>query len=300
MASFSTGTAVGCAGVAAVIMVIMAMGGCLRGQALRACPSRQVGLTSLDLLIGFTWMFGVGPAILHTLLSVSGLLAETDMDLWDLRPWQVGTWMLLAQAATQLPVVLFVVVRISGNRHALRELGLIPRNPARELRAGFVAFLMATLLVLATSGLVMEFAKLSGYTPPETGHKMLEVMKRSTSTWAITLLITSAVLVAPVLEEIIYRGLLQTALLSVGLRSHRWPLIMVASTIFAVIHIGPNGPAAWQTLPGLFLLAMVLGWLYERTGSLLPPILVHVAFNATNTFLVLMPTLAKQGCALRL
>jgi len=39
---------------------------------------------------------------------------------------------------------------------------------------------------------------------------------------------------------------------------------------------------AWQVLPSLFVLAVVLGWLYERTGSLLPSVLVHMGFNAIN------------------
>jgi membrane protease YdiL (CAAX protease family) len=40
-------------------------------------------------------------------------------------------------------------------------------------------------------------------------------------------------------------------------------------------------------LPGLLVLGVVLGWLYERSGSLLPCVLVHAGFNALNIAMVL-------------
>jgi membrane protease YdiL (CAAX protease family) len=41
-------------------------------------------------------------------------------------------------------------------------------------------------------------------------------------------------------------------------------------------------------LPGLLVLAVVLGWLYERWGSLLPCVLVHALFNSGNCALALL------------
>jgi hypothetical protein len=59
--------------------------------------------------------------------------------------------------------------------------------------------------------------------------------------------------------------------------------IFFAALLFAMVHIGG---AAWQTVPSLFVLGVILGWVYERTGSLLPCILIHAIFNGVNIAIV--------------
>jgi membrane protease YdiL (CAAX protease family) len=86
----------------------------------------------------------------------------------------------------------------------------------------------------------------------------------------ITLRIGAAV-VSPLAEEVFFRGMLQTLLLPL-LRS-RWLVIAVASVLFAL----PHEPL--YALPALFVLAIFLGYAYERSGCLWPPILMHVLFN---------------------
>ncbi len=66
--------------------------------------------------------------------------------------------------------------------------------------------------------------------------------------------------------------------------SRRWLVIVVGATIFAGIH---TGSVAGEALPGLFVLGLILGWLYESTGSLLPSVLVHAGFNLFNSLLTL-------------
>ena len=93
---------------------------------------------------------------------------------------------------------------------------------------------------------------------------------------ALMALLVSAVVVAPILEEMIFRGLVQSALRSL---LGPWATVIVASTLFAALHYGA---ADWVTLPGLLVLALILGWLYERTGSLWPGIIAHAGFNLFN------------------
>ena len=56
-----------------------------------------------------------------------------------------------------------------------------------------------------------------------------------------------------------------------------WPAVLVASAIFAAAHCTQP-----QAVPSLFVLAVVIGYNYERTGRLLAPILIHALFNAAN------------------
>lgn len=82
----------------------------------------------------------------------------------------------------------------------------------------------------------------------------------------------SAVLLAPVAEELFFRGLLQTVV--VNITRSRWAAISIASLAFALVHL--QQPYA---MPALGLLSVLLGFAYERTGSLLPPIAIHALFN---------------------
>ena len=94
-----------------------------------------------------------------------------------------------------------------------------------------------------------------------------------------------AVIVAPVAEEIIFRGYFYGVIRRFG---GRIPALLTSSLLFAAIHVH------LPSIPGLFILAMILCFLYERTASLWAPIALHAAFNATTiVFLILWPELAK-------
>lgn len=83
----------------------------------------------------------------------------------------------------------------------------------------------------------------------------------------------SIALLAPTLEELLFRGAIQGVLLNT-LRKP-WVAIVVSSLIFGVVHMNP------AQIPFAFLLGMMFGWLYYRTGSLLPGIVGHVLNNST-------------------
>jgi membrane protease YdiL (CAAX protease family) len=91
-----------------------------------------------------------------------------------------------------------------------------------------------------------------------------------------------AIVVAPIVEEIVFRGLIYPTLKQNGLpRLALWG----TSLLFAVIH---NNLAI--LLPLTFL-AVVLTLLYETTDNLLAPILTHSLFNFANFFwVVAQPT----------
>lgn len=82
----------------------------------------------------------------------------------------------------------------------------------------------------------------------------------------------SAVLVAPVVEEIFFRGVVQR--LAHQITTSPAAAIVLASLAFAATH------SPWTTQPSIFVLSLFLGWLYFRSGSILVPILMHAIFNA--------------------
>lgn len=86
-----------------------------------------------------------------------------------------------------------------------------------------------------------------------------------------------AIVVAPVAEEMLFRGILYTAIKQLGFKQ-----IALWSTaiLFALIHMN------LATFVPLTLLAVGLALLYEKTTTLLAPIIAHSCFNAINFVLL--------------
>src|SRR6185369_4082201 len=97
-------------------------------------------------------------------------------------------------------------------------------------------------------------------------------------------LVGTAVLGAPFVEELMFRVFLQSALLR--LLGRTWPSILVTSALFALVHLGGGvRPSEAYALAPLFILSVAMGVVYERTRSALAPITMHMAFNALNVAL---------------
>lgn len=96
-----------------------------------------------------------------------------------------------------------------------------------------------------------------------------------------TAIITVAIL-APLLEELLCRGIILRGLLK---RTSTFMAIFWSSLIFAVIHLNP-----WQAI-GAFILGILMGWVYYKTGSLKLTILMHF----TNNFLALLLSWSFPG-----
>jgi membrane protease YdiL (CAAX protease family) len=86
-----------------------------------------------------------------------------------------------------------------------------------------------------------------------------------------------AIVVAPFVEELLFRGFLQSAFAQVV---GEGGALFCTSAVFALLH----GLAA---LPVLFSLSLFLGWLQQRTRSLLVPIGAHALNNAVSLALAL-------------
>ena len=87
--------------------------------------------------------------------------------------------------------------------------------------------------------------------------------------------------VAPIVEELFFRGMLYPVL------RRRWSApvaIVVNGFLFALIHVMP------VLLPGLFFVGMVLAWVRERSGSVIPCMVIHALQNGT-VLLVIYATL---------
>jgi membrane protease YdiL (CAAX protease family) len=160
-----------------------------------------------------------------------------------------------------------------------------PATLATHLTRGTIVGLLATVFTLPllyAVTLATAAARLQlGYDPQER-HPFLDELP-------VTLLgklgfVLAAGVVVPIAEEIIFRGVLQTG--TVHLLGHRkigrrWLAVGVVSLAFAVIH----PPFSWPTI---FVFALALGYVYERTGNLIAPIVMHAVFNTIQISLALL------------
>jgi membrane protease YdiL (CAAX protease family) len=99
----------------------------------------------------------------------------------------------------------------------------------------------------------------------------------SASVWVRGIIVFSAVIVAPVAEEILYRGVL----LSVMVRHIRpWKAVLLSSLFFGLLH------GNLMATPALTLAGILFSCGYLQTRSLVTPITMHVVFNAANLLLM--------------
>jgi membrane protease YdiL (CAAX protease family) len=184
-------------------------------------------------------------------LLAAGLVG---LDLWG--PFgYLRWWLRLLPFAAALPVYLLLA---RGDRPSLALRVRPLQGWGWWLKAGLLLG-GAVLLVVGVVGLVVLAAGLPVRWPPRlTSPEYVEWLWRSC-------------LVAPVVEESIYRFVLLTPLLPlIG----RWPALGVNAAAFAWLHV-LYGVAA----PDNFAGGVVFGWAYLASGTLTVPMLLHAAGN---------------------
>lgn len=95
--------------------------------------------------------------------------------------------------------------------------------------------------------------------------------------WALLLFAVLTVTIAPVVEEVLFRGI---ALRGFMLRLGFWPAAVLSTLCFSALHVQRAGAGAVYVLVGIGTLGLGLCLLARRTGRLGPCIGVHAFYNA--------------------
>ncbi|MCE5277062.1 MAG: type II CAAX endopeptidase family protein [Planctomycetaceae bacterium] len=152
-----------------------------------------------------------------------------------------------------------------------RGMGLSARHWLYDTARGVLGYLAVLPVCLGVLEVTTRIMMLWGFKPAP--HRLLEILRQPGAHWgSVAMAIILAVVLAPLTEEIFYRGLIQTAL-----RRHlkAWPAIMLTAVLFAAMHLDmPN------SVPAMLVFGMALGYQYERTGRLWASIVMHLLFNA--------------------
>jgi membrane protease YdiL (CAAX protease family) len=176
------------------------------------------------------------------------------------------------QGATWLLMLFFFWQHQIDWREALGFRG--PQLPRALLPAVLVVVILLPVALGLQQVSAVVLAKLGW--PPE--NQFAVTLLAGTKSWGMRIYLGAfAVVLAPVAEEFIFRGMLYPFVKQLG-----WPRLawFGVSFVFALIH----DDAA--TFVPLFVLALALTWLYEKTDNLLAPIAAHSLFNAANLVLL--------------
>jgi membrane protease YdiL (CAAX protease family) len=208
--------------------------------------------------------------------AVSITTTVTGQFLVDLPDWQrafLDNVILCIGAVAAVAVTLFLANAHFARR--LRGFGLDLKTIHRDFAAAVVNLLSVWPLVMLMVVLTVFFGRLVwGENFNLQQHEELKLITQYSQLSVRVLIAITAVVVVPVFEEMLFRGLFQSWLRS--LMAKPWPAILMCSAMFAVTHAEA---AHW---PALLVLSMSMGYAYEKSGSLFRPIFIHSLFNAAS------------------
>jgi membrane protease YdiL (CAAX protease family) len=217
---------------------------------------------------GRTW--GVRDAVLGVLaVPVSlgvGLLA---LVLVPGLPGLAGTGVAMLALAVLTVLLARRAAQQSGG--VRRALGLGPPRPADLGRVVGWSLLLLVVQVVTVSLLVQVVPGLRGASPDNVG------FVRDEPWHGVLVLAVLAVVVAPLVEELLFRGVVLRGLM---LRLGFWPAATTSSALFGVFHAQGSGPEALLLAVATGVFGIGLCVLVRRTGRLAPAIGVHALRNA--------------------
>lgn len=163
------------------------------------------------------------------------------------------------------------ILRRSSQTH------LISDDVSNALYAWFLSFPLVLFLSKALELVVSELFHITQL-PDQIAVKFLKSTFDNPLYFGMAVI--SIVIFAPLIEETLFRGFLQSYI-----RQHigSKQAILVTSVCFALFHYAAGqGLGNIPIVIALFFLALFLGFLYEKQGSILAPMVLHGSFNAIS------------------
>jgi membrane protease YdiL (CAAX protease family) len=176
-----------------------------------------------------------------------------------------------------LPAVAFLRLRRIPLKEGLRLNPISPLTAALCVLLGFCAYLFTIVIQAVMTQL--------------TGMPMFPVSEGSIAKDALSLtgVFVGMAIAAPLCEDLLMRGVVQ------GIYERRrptWFAITVPAVMFGLFHFSLSGT------PGLLVLALLLGWVVWRTGSVWAGVLLHFGVNATSAVSAVLALAGRTGLPL--
>lgn len=238
-----------------------------------------------DPIRGTPWRLAAGPSLVFFAVGLigGGIAVGLTPAAWlaaddsPLREIAVAGWIATLGSLLLCTPAIPIWRRTPRQADATPPIGF-----ARGLGIGALG-LLVTLPLIETGAIAGQYVQqlFSEAAPELVAHAILEALVQGDRDAWWWLIAANAVLGAPVIEELLYRGFLQQGFRIVGVAVT--PAILVTSAIFTLMHYPVLPPeSVIAAMSALFLLSITLGAIRERTGRIAPCMIAHGLFNAFN------------------
>jgi membrane protease YdiL (CAAX protease family) len=217
------------------------------------------------------WALGVLVGGIIAAGLVAGIIIASDVD--PLSPLPFASVFVAQFAGSFAIVALFS--RTVGSGSLAADVGLVLRG--RDWWAIFAGMGVQIAAVLVT----LPFLQLL-FPEGAPSQGVAEIAESSETTMEVLGIFLAVAVLAPVIEEIIYRGMLLPWL---GRFMGKWPSIIVSAAAFALVHPLLDWEAR-AAVPGLFFIGVVLAWAALHRGDLSLSIALHSGVNLFAAFLI--------------
>jgi membrane protease YdiL (CAAX protease family) len=225
--------------------------------------------------------------LLFYMVIISGSLLAIENIYPDLEEWQnVFAENLVLCTGTILSILMMLYLAKTSFIEQFNGFGLKFKRAHRDFGAAVVTLVSIWPIIISVFALTIYIGQyVFGQDFEISRHKELESISAIPQLHVRVLIVVTAALFISVFEELLFRGLFQTTI-----RSHiervaffkrfrnksiiPWAAIIAASILFTVSH---EDRAHW---PALFVLSCGMGYAYEKNGSLLSSIFIHILFNS--------------------
>lgn len=228
----------------------------------------------LDLVV-FGVFFGLTVLLLPTILILALRLFDPSLRVAHLTAAQ----QVFLQAVMDVALVgfIYVLVRVARGRSFLETIRWVRGYPFNNISLALFGATMAVTVAIVS-------ALFPPAEPPP-------IEKLINSTQALLVFAVFGIGLAPLLEEVIFRGFIFAVL-----RDVRGPAVAVPATaaLFTLLHV-PQLWGSWVGIALIFGVGYVLSAVRERSGSLIPSFIMHTAYNAMLFGLFAVSWIAQQA-----
>ncbi|MFC1576109.1 lysostaphin resistance A-like protein [Candidatus Omnitrophota bacterium] len=232
----------------------------------------KIILIALGLSYMFFIGFGVGIRIFEGAAGIKFTFYENDNFRMVFDTIVLDSFILLA--------ILIMLWHV--HKRSFASFGFARRGIAKNILYGVAGYAAILPLMFVIGMLIYVILNIFGMKPPPQPIVGLFLAEKDTTIIIVSSLI--AAVFGPVIEEIFFRGVMYNA---IKRKTGVFWSIMITSALFSFLHTHAASYFLVGFLP-IMVLGMVLAYLYEKTGSLVPSITLHILNNTGSLALVFL------------
>ncbi|NLK01735.1 MAG: CPBP family intramembrane metalloprotease [Clostridiaceae bacterium] len=216
-----------------------------------------LNLAAMGIVVIYTFVQGIPFSLLSSQEAIERLFLDA----------QAQNWASVLLGLVMVPVY-SLYLKYRGRKYP--EVVLLERVPRRYWLAAFSAIMGSLGLTMIWIGILIHLAQSNAWLQTQYDTYITAIQTLIQPEGYLWLEILAVVIMIPIAEELLFRGILQGEIRRVA---PAWLAVLLSAVAFALFHLMPF-QIAFVILPGL-----VLALVYELTRNLLIPIFMHMVYN---------------------